>query len=46
MDGHQKIKLTLKIIGGILLAGGIAFAIVGFVDFFGVMGGTGAPKNF
>lgn len=46
MDGHQKIKLAFKIIGGILLAGGLAFAIVGFVDFFGAMDGTGAPKKF
>lgn len=46
MDGHRKIKLIFKLIGGILLAGGLAFAIVGFVDFFGAMDGTDAPKKF
>ena len=43
---HEKFKLAMKIIGLILLIGGIAFIIVGGVDFFTAMSEWRQPEKF
>ncbi|MGN1062136.1 MAG: hypothetical protein ACI4RO_03320 [Candidatus Scatosoma sp.] len=43
---HEKFKLTMKIIGLILLIGGIAFIVVGGVDFFKAMSEWRQPEKF
>ena len=43
---HGKIKLALKIIGLTMLIGGIAFIVVGFVDFFTATSQWRQPEKF
>lgn len=43
---HNVIKTVLKIVGPIIAIAGLAFAITGFVDFFGAMSDFGTPTKF
>ena len=43
---HEKFKLAMKITGLILLIGGIAFIIVGAVDFFSASSEWRQPEKF
>lgn len=43
---HEKTKKILKIAGGIVLAAGIVFAVVGFIDIFSGFGSGNPPSLF
>ena len=43
---HKETKKKLKLLGGICLVVGGICALIGFVDFFGAIGGEGFPTLF
>lgn len=44
--GHDSVRDTLRIVGPIIALVGLAFVIVGAVDFFRAFGGDGPPRLF
>ena len=46
MNKHEKIKLTLKILGVSLLGIGAILTAIGFISFFSAMSSFGTPKYF